>query len=88
MDVMWGDDVGCNKEAKLRPALHPLGEVELGLGPFEAKGGIVVGDGGIFGCVKGAEPHSSSLVGVSDFRRPFAPWPLSYPSIVLSPWSL
>lgn len=87
VDVMWEDDVGGNKEAKLRPALHPLGEVELSLGPFEAKGGIVIGDGGVLGGVKGAEPHSSSLVRVSDFRRPFAPWPLPYPSIIPSPWS-
>lgn len=61
-------------------------EIEFGAVASEPQGGFVVGSGGGFGGVEGAEPDSCGFVRVSNLCSPFAPWPL--PHSPVSPPSL
>lgn len=60
-----------------------VGEVEPGEVAAELVGGPVVGQGGLFGGVEGAEPEPSTVLGETDLRHPFAPMSLPYSSVEL-----
>ena len=59
------------------------GEIELGTRPTEAKGGAVIGPGGILGGVERAKPHALGAVGIPDLGRPLPPWPLPHSPVLV-----
>lgn len=60
-----------------------VGEVEPGEIAAELVGGSVVGQGGLFGGVEGAEPKPGTVLRETDLGDPFAPMTLPHSSIEL-----
>lgn len=63
-------------------------EIEFGFAATDSNGCRVVGSSSFLGGFESAKPDTNTFPRVTNLSRPFAPWPLPYPSVHILPLSL